>query len=225
MTTEEFNRLLRASRNGGGNAPDGEAAKLQELFRKMVTGFLRKKALRPDPHLIDDLVGAVFVKLYSLKRLPKGYAWNSWFWFTMKSVWSEYCKDNVYQREILLDERSPAALDWKVSSVPVPVQANAVMLEQNLVEHLRAKAKEAGPLVAPDKDVWGWAVNMLLDYGTIQNEKNAAQRSGLHEDDCRGIIVRAVVRTRMLFEDLYGREEQYTIEECEVARELAERIF
>ena len=224
MDTAKFNQMLRSARNGGRTVIGGAASELQALFRKMTVGFLRKKGVRFEATLVDDLVSALFIRLLGHKTIPKGYTWNSWFYYAIKSVWSEYCRDILCLPERSLDS-DPEVSRHSAHGLPIPIEANARLLEGNLVEHLRSKALKAGPVVTPDQEVWRWAVNMLLDYGTIQNEKNAAVRSGLSVDACRLIIFRAILKARLLFEDLYGRQEQYTLEECAEARDLAGRIF
>ena len=225
MNTKEFNRLLRVSRNGGRSVIDGEAAELQTLLRRMVIGALRRTGAPVSSDLVDDLTQSLYVRLLELKRVPKKYTWRSWFYYAFRTVWGAYCKAHLFNNEVTLASVGLDALDWRAKGHTVPVQANARMLEGDLVEVIRKKATGLGPRVSPDRDVWSWAVNMLVDYGQIQNEKNASVRSGLSTEDCRQIVLRAVVRTRLLFEDLYGRQEPYTIEECAEARALADRIF
>lgn len=223
MNTAEFNRLLRIARNGGREVIGEEASKLNDLLRRMVGGFLRRKQHRADSATMDDLVSALFVKLLQIKRIPKGYTWNSWFWFAIKNVWMRHC-DMMKGPEHVSIDASPNDM-WRAGNLPVPVQANARMLEDGLVDLLRRRAAKHAPRVDAERDVWNWAVDMLLTHGVIQNARNAAVRSGLDEEICRQIVLRAVVLIRLAFEDLYGRSEYYTVEECDEARSLAARIF
>lgn len=223
MDTKKFNKLLRTSRNGGRYAIGGAASELHALFRKMVVGFLRKKPVLITPAMIDDLVGSLFIRLLEIKKIPEGRTWNTWFWYTMKSVWVQYCKDYLSE-EVSLD--SPEAQKSRTRSLPVPIEANARLNQKAGKEFLKKKVlalTERFP--EEEKLVWKRTVNKLLNYGTIQSEKNASVWSGLSREECRQIIVRAVVRTRIIFEELFGGPDAHTIEECETGRELAERIF
>lgn len=225
MNTIEFNVLLHESRNGGNKTIGASATRLQELLSKMTVGFLKRKNIVPNSGLVDDLVGALFVLLLKHSEIPKGYTWNSWFWYAIKTAWAEYCANTFSRGDITLSKKDIAAIDWMAPIAPIPVIVNARMMNGKISEHLQNQAVRAGPRVAPDKDVWLWAAVMLIKYGKIQNAKNASVRSGLSESDCRLIIMRAAVKVRMLFEALYGQYEQHTIEECAEARELANKLF
>ena len=225
MTTQEFNRLLCESRNGGRHVIGGSASTLHKLLSKMTVGFLRRKDVAADSWLVDDLVNSLFVLLLKHAVIPDGYTWNSWYWYAIKTVWSAYCQDHFGRNEIVLDTTNTFAFDVAAPAVSVPVAANARMMNGGLVDYLQDKVLKAGPRVSPDKDVWAWAAKMLIHHGTIQDEKYAGVRSGLTEQDCRQIIIRAVLKVRLLFEDIYGQQETVTSEECAEARELAARIY
>jgi hypothetical protein len=224
MTTDEFNNLLRVTRNGGRAVIGGDASRLQDLLRKMVAGFLRKKCHRAEPSQVDDLVAMLFVRLLKMKTIPEGYTWNSWFWYSMKSTWADYCRQQ-YACEQPLDDEALAVLERKNYALPIPVEVNARLLENNLADFLRTKVMQEAPPAGAPRSVWTWAVTLLITHGMIQNEKNAAIRSGLSEEVCRKLILQAVVKTRLVFEGLYGRGDRYAVQECAEANSLAEKVF
>lgn len=220
MDTKEFNRLLRVSRNGGRRVIGAEASELHGLVRRMVVGFFRQRRIPHDPDRIDDVVSRLYVHLLRIKQIPERYSWNSWFWFAVKGAWAAHCKDTL---DPVQEDEAPVE-DRRAEGLPVPVLANAKMLEEALPDLLRRRARAVAPVGAAG-DVWGWAVDMLVDHGAILNARHASVRSGLDEETCRQTVVQAVIRVREEFEGLYGHAELYSVEECASAREVAGRIF
>lgn len=222
MDTTEFNRLLKVACNGGRRVVGAEASEIHILIRKMVCGFFRRKGIPlGDPNLIDDVVSLVFLELLRIKRIPEGCTWGAWFWWAVKGAWATHCRETLDPLPFSADE-DPVE-ERASEDLPVPVLANARLMEGRVADLLRARAQAVAPEGTAGR-VWGWAVDMLVDYGAVLDAQHASVRSGLGTEECRRIVVQAVVRVRGELEEIYGGTELYTIEECAEAREVARRI-
>jgi len=214
MTTAEFNEQLQILKQGK------ESPQLLTLLRKMVCGFLRKVSYLDDA-VIDDLLGAIVVRLLRLQAIPEGYTWNTWFWYAMRSTWAERCAQDNRPEVTLVAE----AFEKSSNTLPVAVEVNARLVGEEVPVIVKKKSMRQAPQAVAVRQVWECAVNLLINYGAIQNDRLAALRFKVSQETARRVIVEAVLSVRSAFEALYRSGEFETIEACAAARRFAERIL
>lgn len=222
MNTAEFNKILRvAVRDKDADA----AATLLGAIRRKVTFYIISRGQRLNVDVIDDVTNAVVLKVLERKKVPDKYHWKMWVHFLTKTAWSEYCRTNFSERPVSLDQSTVEMHNLRESGLPVPMAANARMMEEDGIAILRKRTGRFAPQEETVRELWEWAVNMLIDNGKILTIRMGQLRTGLSEAQTRQTILHAVLSVRHIYEEMFGGEEIHAVEECSAARELAEKIF
>lgn len=224
MDNAEFNRLLLISKNGGRQIIGGEASTLLELLRRKATAFLVKKGQLEHMTAVDDLADAVFVDLLQSDGVPEKYSWRLWILFRLKAAWGIYCRENL--SDAVSMERHPAEVfELREKTLPVPVKANAQMMVNEGQRILYERVMEYAPKVEPDYEVWKWTVDMLINAGAVLDEKQVVCKAKMSLDEARQTVLRVVLRTRKVYEEMFGGEGLHDGGECRAAHGLAQKIF
>ena len=222
MERDEFIRLLRVSRNGGRQDVGGAASELLELVRRCTAAYLRKKNAVIAGDIVDDLAHAVLVDLFRAKKVPD-YSWKTWLFYLIRKAWRVYRRSSFLPDTLSLD--AAEHYQPKETDLPVPIEANGRLLAKNGERILLKRALRDAPGRGPERDVWLWTVRLLIETGNILKPEFAACRAVIPVEECRRVILRAVLSVRLSFEDLFGDEGIHAAEECSTASDLAQRIF